>query len=93
MSGIEPLELSNSTAKLSISVAGLKTLSERMLDIQSDSQINPTWVCKDIRVVSYSGCCQTMASFAEGVKVAIPKIDIPIGTIAAMQDLQKKLRL
>lgn len=90
MSEIEPLELSNSTAKLSISVDGLKTISERMLDIQSDSlKSTQLGFAKIFESYHIPDAVKTVAGFTEGVKQAIPEIDIPIGTIAAMQDLQK----
>lgn len=90
MSEIEPLELSNSTAKLSISVDGLKTLSERMLDIQSDSlKSTQLGFAKIFESYHIPDAVKTVVGFTEGVKLAIPEIDTPIGTIAAMQDLQK----
>ena len=90
MSEIEPLELSNSTAKLSISVDGLKTISEHMLDIQSDSlKSTQLGFAKIFESYHIPDAVKTVAGFTEGVKQAIPETDIPIGTIAAMQDLQK----
>lgn len=70
--------------------AGLKTLSERMLDIQSDSlKSTQLGIAKIFESYHVPDAVTTMASFTENIKRSIPKIDMPIGTIAAMQDLQK----
>ena len=90
MSEIEPLELPNSTVKSSGNITGLKALSERMLDIQSDSlKSTQLRLAKIFESYHIPDAVKTMTNFTESVKLAIPKIDVPIGTIAAMQDLQR----
>lgn len=82
--------LSNSTAELSEGLAGLELLAERMMTIQSDSlKSTQLEIAKILESYRIPDAVKTMANFTEGIRLAIPKIDIPIGTIAAMQDLQK----
>lgn len=82
--------ITKSLAPSSRGPIGLKTLSERMLDIQSDSlkstQLGITKIFESYR---FPDNVKTMASFTGNISQSIPKINMPIGTIAAMQDLQK----
>lgn len=82
--------IARSLALSSDRLAGLKTLSERMLDIQNDSlKSTQLGIAKIFESYRIPDAAKTLASFAEGIKVSLPKVDMPIGTIAAMQDLQK----
>lgn len=90
MSETERSEPSNLPAKSSESLAGIELLSERMMAIQNDSlKSTQLGFAKIFESYHIPDAVKTMANLTENLKLAIPKIDIPIGTIAAMQDLQK----
>lgn len=90
MSEIERSKPSNLPAKSSKSLAGIELLSERIMAIQNDSlKSTQLGFAKIFESYHIPDAVRTMTNLTENLKLAIPKIDMPIDTIAAMRDLQK----
>ncbi len=85
-----PDSVAKSLATSSKNIAGLESLSKRMLKIQSDSLKSTQ--CRIAKIFSsyrIPDVATPMLNRIPDIKPEIPKIDLPVSTIAAMQSLQK----